>query len=829
MVNYYIYAKDFSGSTMGVKFYHTKGLETLEQFKSDVEKIKDELLHAGEPPTESKVIYLHWNNECVEVDEDQTRSTYKNLHSDRSGTRPETIILFLKQKCALTENDRIKLLYIITDGQIHQTNTRECFRYNEDMYYESVVFHAFSEDLNSIDLSVAASFFKGRSRVYRNCHLIDVTDVSKEFDYNKINIDNFSVEKEDLKSYIKLKFIGKTKQDAKSLQEIDKLKKLRDRLFKEITLKTDSDKSKINLETKDKNMFLSEFVKTDWYKDLNSTEYSEKVDVEKSISTLINYIVSDSKSYSFDALKFDKKYNKSAETEDINDDVNFTAEEEIEFPDVILTDDKGIPVVLLTEFNLMQKIIFHKKPSSNVVSPASFSKFKSTMECPLFLVNDKDISESIGYFYTLNVYKQLLANDVKTDPRTRKPFHGGIVLSSTDQFDKYNDYIISATYFDGKKINYNVGLFYYVLWKNCENKEWMDKNVVEQFKKYAMRRISETVCKIGLSSLPLDPPEITSLLTSLWYCVELSSNIFKNDPLNFHHERLRMFHGVSRYMIEILKHFNYDLDLESISKRRELISNVMHLKRIPQPREKMYHLLENIFKTEEGFLISEIDKPYNMYKLNYLKFDHRKILPDEVVDQVVHLNDYVHFLHRVGDLEASKAGELIHEICEKTFRPYFVIDRNTSFYQELVRKSRKVVIKNDGDKDKIEVDYEPIDNLEFDRILSLFKLFIDCVKDLKKYPTLVEYIEYIRKRRKFYEDTVTIFPSYVYFDIKNVYEKYQKTISNVPVEEFIKRSESCTNRFDRVKGEERVKFKDDEEINEFISSEESKVRLKKKT
>ncbi|XP_045496697.1 uncharacterized protein LOC123695044 [Colias croceus] len=829
MVNYYIYAKDFSGSTRGVKFYHTKGLETLEQFKSDVEKIKDELLHAGEPPTESKVIYLHWNNECVEVDEDQTRSTYKNLHSDWSGTRPETIILFLKQKYALTENDRIKLLYIITDGQINESNTRECFRYNEDMYYESVVFHAFNEDLNTIDLSVAASFFKSRSKVYRNCHLIDVTDVSKEFDYNKININNYSVEKEELKSYIKLKFIGKTKQDAKSLQEIDKLKKLRDRLFKEITLKTDSDKPKINLETKDKNIFLSEFVKTDWYKNLNSTEYSEKVDVEKSISTLINYIVSDSKSYSFDALKFDTKYDKSAETEDINDDVNFTADEEIEFPDVILTDDKGIPVVLLAEFNLMKKIIFHKTPSSNVVSPASFSKFKSTMECPLFLVNDKDISESIGYFYTLNVYKQLLANDVRTDPRTRKPFHGGIVLSSTDFFDKYNDYIISATYFDGKKINYNVGLFYYVLWKNCENKEWMDNNVVQQFKKYAMRRISQTVCKIGLSSLPLDPPEITSLLTSLWYCVELSSNIFKNDPLNFHHERLRMFHGVSRYMIEILKYFNYDLDLESISKRRELISNVMHLKRIPNPREKIYHLLENIFKTEEGFLISEIDKPCNMYKLNYLKFDHRKILPEEVVDQVVHLNDYVHFLHCVGDLEAPKAGQLIHEICEKTFRPYFVIDQNTSFYQELVRNTRKVVIKNDGDKDKIEVDYEPIGNLEFDRILSLFKLFIDCVKDSIKYPTLVEYIEYIRKRKKFYEDTVTIFPSYVYFAIKNVYEKYQKTISNVPVEEFIKRSESCTNRFDRVKGEERVKFKDDEEINEFISSEESKVRLKKKT
>ncbi|GBP27679.1 Early 94 kDa protein [Eumeta japonica] len=57
--------------------------------------------------------------------------------------------------------------------------------------------------------------------------------------------------------------------------------------------------------------------------------------------------------------------------------------------------------------------------------------------------------------------------------------------------------------------------------------------------------ISTTVCKIGLSSLPLDPPENTSLLTALWYCVELSSCIFKDDPQHFMYERLRMHYGVA--------------------------------------------------------------------------------------------------------------------------------------------------------------------------------------------------------------------------------------------------------------------------------------------
>ncbi|XP_072929455.1 uncharacterized protein [Epargyreus clarus] len=820
MVNFFIYAKDYSGSTEGVEFYHHKGMRTLEDFEHDVKKIQQDLLAAGEPPKESKVIYLHWNSDCVEVDEGYVKRTYKNLQADMSGTRPESIIECLKEKFILNENDQIKLLYIITDGLIGSDSVNQCFEKNENMHYETVVFHALNENLRTINLSVAASFFKGRCMVYRNYELYDSTDISKDFDYDKINVDNFQDEKDEMVSYIKLKFIRNFKHDARALQEIDKLKKLRSRLFKELSSKTgDDEKTKnVNLDTKDRNVFLSEFFRTDWYKSLGETF---KVEIEKTIATLINYIVSDAKSYSFDALKFDTTFVKPVENEEI-DDTNITTEEEIEFPDIILTDDKGIPVVILTEFKLMDKIIFHgERESSEPVTTASFSKFKTAMECPLFLVNDQDISDSIGYFYTLNVYKQLLANNKKTEPRTRKPFHGGLVLTSTDQFDKYNDYILSLTYFNGKKVKYNIGLFYYVLWKNCENKEWMDRNVVEQFKKYVMRRISETVCKIGLSCLPLDPQENVSLLTALWYCVEMSSRIFKDDAQNFKQERLRMYHGVSHHMIDILKHFEYDLDLKAIEKRRELITYVMTLKRIQTQREKVYYIVQNIFKTEQGFLISEIEKPFNLYKLNYLKFDHKKILLDDVVNEEVHLNNYVHLMYY--EIEGT------FEICEKTFRPFFAIDRNKSFYTELSNNSRKVVINNDHDKDKIEITYEAVDSLEFDRIVSLYKLFSDCVIDSGNYPTLTEYINYVSKKKKFHGYEVTIFPKNIYTDITRTYEKFQKIINNVDIKDFIKASKSNVLRLTRIKAEQKVKFNDDDEISEFILNEETRVNLKKKT
>ncbi|XP_037296360.1 uncharacterized protein LOC119189820 [Manduca sexta] len=695
------------------------------------------------------------------------------------------------------------------------------------MHYETVVLHAFNEDREQIDLSVASSFFKSRCMVYCNNELYDSTDISVEFDYDKINIKNFDSEKDNLKSYIKLKFLTKSKRDASALHEIDKLKKLRARLFEELTSESNVKHNQVNLETKDKSLFLLEFVRTDWYRSLFIDVRKMTVEVEKSIATLINYIVSETKSFSFDALKFDTKFDKSVEEEPIID-VNFTAEQEIAFPDIILDDDKGIPVVILSKLNLLDKIIFHENNSSGQVLPASFSKFKSTMECPLFLMNDKDISESIGYFYTLNVYKHFLENNINTEPRTRRPFHGGLVLIDTDEFDRYNDYILSATYFDSKKINFNVGLFYYVLWKNCDNKEWMDKNVVAQFQKYAMRRISLTVCKIGLSSLPLDPQINTSLLTALWYCVELSSCIFKDDAQNFNQERLRMFYGVAHCMLEILEYFNYNLDLKSIERRKELISHVMILKRIQKRREKVYYLLERIFKTADGFLVSEIEKPFNLYKLNYLKLNHKEILRDDVVEETVHLNDYVHLMHFVGDLETSAAGKSTHEICDKTFRPFFTIDQNKSFYTELVNITKKVVISNDDDKEKIKVNYESADTLEFDRILSLYKLFIRCVIDLEKYPALSEYIDYISKRKKYNNDLVTIFPSNVYNSILDVYTKYQMIVTKVDVSTFIMVCKRYVRRIERIKAEERIKFGSEDEINKFISTEELKVNFKKK-
>jgi hypothetical protein len=824
MIHYFIYAKDYSFSTSKDEFYHENGLKTVQNFKNDVKKISAELSQSGKPVTQPQIIYLHWGRKCVSVDEEKIVNDYKKKIGVDGDTLPETIIQWIQENIR-GDDVKIELLYIITDGQISSRSLDKCSELNSNMQYETVVFHAFNKDLDQIDLSVAASFLKSQCTIHRNHKLFDDTNISEEFDYDKINVDNFITERDNLKSYIRLKYINKFKQNDLALQEIDKLKGLRDRLFVELSLKlktTDND-----LNTMDKNVLLSEFVNTNWYKNLFVPTHDAKVEIEKSISTLINYIVSNKKSYAFDALKFDTQFVDPVKQEPIVD-VNFKPEQEIQFPDIILDDNKGIPVVLLTKFNLLDKIIFHRTKTSHEVLPASFNKFRMTMECPLSLLKNPDISESIGYFYTLNVYKQLLKNTTKTEPRTRRPFHGGLVLVNTDVFDKYNDYILSATYFNSKKINFNVGLFYFVLWKNCENKEWMDRNVVEQFKKYAMRRISQTKCKIGLSALPLDPQENTSLLTALWYCVELSSCIFKSDSKNFAQERLRMYSGVAHYMVEILKYFNYDLDIESIEKRIDLIKNVMILKKIQNRTDKVYFLLKKIFRNDNGFLVSEIENPSNLNKLNYLTLNHKEMLPDDVIDKKVHLNKYVHLMQCVDDLDDFGKRKININMCEKTYRPYFTLDQNNSFYSDLVKISKKVVINNDDDKDKIKITYDAINSLNFDRVLSLYNLFINCVKDSGKYPTLAEYVEYISDKKKFKQNSVTIFASNFYISVQHVYADYQNIITTVDVNEFIKVCEKYKKRLERIKVEKVLEFSDDNEIDEFIAKEELKVNLIKK-
>ncbi|CAG5079383.1 Similar to Early 94 kDa protein (Autographa californica nuclear polyhedrosis virus) [Cotesia congregata] len=229
-------------------------------------------------------------------------------------------------------------------------------------------------------------------------------------------------------------------------------------------------------------------------------------------------------------------------------------------------------------------------------------------------------------------------------------------------------------------------------------------------------------------------------------------------------------------------------------------------------------MLDKIFKNINGFLVCEIEKPVNLQKLNYLKLNHKGMLHTDIIQEKVHLNEYVHLINYEDD--SNKNGKIIVKICEKTFRPFFTIDQETSFYSELVKITKKVIINNDDDKNNVKISYDTIDSLEFDKILSLYNLFLRCAKDSKKYPTLPEYLEYVSRKKKFNRDLVTIFPPDVYASLEDVHSRYQNVMETVDVNKLIEVFKRYAKRLERIKEEVVLKFNNDHAFNEFITWEE---------
>ncbi|CAH0725644.1 unnamed protein product, partial [Brenthis ino] len=348
MVHYFIYAKDFSGSTEGVKHYHENGLKTLEQFKEDEKRIKEELLVGKEPQAQWVTLYLHWGDVCWEVNEDivgmkhHTSGDVTELSNVHICERrdPGCLIRHLRKNYIIHESDRIKLLYIVTNGMISRESIDKCLELNKGVDYETVVFHAFNEDPEKIDLSVAAPFFKRNCIVYRNNELCDSTDISKEFDYDKINSDNFAVEMQQLMSYIKLKFMNKFKRDADVWKEIEKLDGLRNRMLIELSENTPKCPYFDRMEEKERRVLMRTFDVNE-LKNYIAMAYVMKTDVEEYVADMVHYIKGNKKSCSFDVLKLKSK----VEEKQIDDD-DFSDDEESNFV-VRIDEETGIEILCL--------------------------------------------------------------------------------------------------------------------------------------------------------------------------------------------------------------------------------------------------------------------------------------------------------------------------------------------------------------------------------------------------------------------------------------------------------------------------------------------------
>lgn len=315
MVNFYIFLKDYSGSAKGDQRYHGDHTrEVLKRFKSDMEKIQES---AGED-AESKIIYITWETYCYIVKEEEIYSENAGWTLKGMGGRLEEAIGLIHNIFCQPGKNTIKLLYLMTKNNTSRVNIATSFAMNEGANYENFVFHAFNDDESAIDLSIASSFLKKRCAVYKNLQLIDDVDISKEFDYDKIKVNNFLIEKDQLQSYIKLKFINKFQHYAVVLKELNKLKKLRSRLSEE-------SQKKIGL----------------------------RGEILKFMTALINYVASEENDYSFNALKIQVELDGSVE------ETEEELEENMEV-NPVLEDDNEVRKMIRKKFDLIENLIFQR-------------------------------------------------------------------------------------------------------------------------------------------------------------------------------------------------------------------------------------------------------------------------------------------------------------------------------------------------------------------------------------------------------------------------------------------------------------------------------------
>lgn len=278
--------------------------------------------------------------------------------------------------------------------------------------------------------------------------------------------------------------------DMDSLIEVEKLSALKQRLLKSIIdeiNESDVIESKYpKFQSKLKEDMLETLKSCQFYKNLtisNVKNLREKIDA--SISTLINYIHNKHRSLHFENLKVEYKQSKmdciAEEPEPAIDNLD-DLDKCILFDAVTHENEENVPVLLLSITDLIEKYWMK----------GNYSKFRAVMDCPLMAKLDN----CVGHVYLYHTFKSLCSSDnLLINPLTNQQIYGGLIFD--EAADSWNDYVLTMSFFRGKKVDTCLALWYYVIWDNAQNKSWIESSVVDLIRTYAFRRLERAQVRLG--------------------------------------------------------------------------------------------------------------------------------------------------------------------------------------------------------------------------------------------------------------------------------------------------------------------------------------------
>lgn len=385
------------------------------------------------------------------------------------------------------------------------------------------------------------------------------------------------------------------------------------------------------------------------------------------------------------------------------------------------------------------------------------------------------------------------------NPMTNKPCYGGLIPHPS--FDDWNDYLLMITFFRGKNIRTCPALFYYRIWKYATGCEWLDDGVVTLLEQYALRRISVARTRLAFGSLAMDPVEVVPLPLTLFYCAEGSSLLFAQDSQLFLNDRLRQYYPVSRDLIHIMEKLGVSCDPEFISGRAVLFTAVSLLKTAGNQMSQKYALLSRIFRKQGKFITYEVndyvDGDPSVFPIKFLallNYSHKSLIPFSLPK--VDLYDHVHI--------AYDAKLPLVPIFPETLRPKFIIQDQRKGkvipnYKEILACVTQVSLKSSSGK-RVSSSSNRIAPTKLDqtKLLSLNKLYINCVCANNRYPSLAEFEDFVWKEKRFYGDKVYLFPPQVQEFIRQVFDNYQDFAKELGVDEFIKRGTAGVSIIQRL-------------------------------
>ena len=187
----FIYAHDTSGSTSRVPYYFKHANIHKEAFKAKTRE-KD------------NVHYLLWESLCEETTLQGLEALYSR-NEGRNGTQPHSISNWIIKNRLQHKNIT---LWLITDGEIHESDLIVCKSLNIGINFVSVKLITINEQ--QIDNSISFAFFNN------NCKITIIEEIRNKFkkialetntyDFDKITAINFMENFDELSNYVISKY-----------------------------------------------------------------------------------------------------------------------------------------------------------------------------------------------------------------------------------------------------------------------------------------------------------------------------------------------------------------------------------------------------------------------------------------------------------------------------------------------------------------------------------------------------------------------------------------------------------------------------------------------